>query len=65
MEAIATSKGGVSIQSETPPFLYTAFEPNNLAPGTGPNPDKVLLARLVSSRLVSYADPHRTCICTS
>jgi len=60
MEALAIYEGGVSIQSETPPFLYTAFEPNNLAPGTGPNPDKVLLARLVS-----YADAHRTCICTS
>jgi len=31
-----------------------AFEPNNLVPGIGPSPDKMLLARLVS-----YADAHR------
>ncbi|MDR2550435.1 MAG: catalase [Desulfobulbus sp.] len=32
-----------------------AFEPNNLVPGIGPSPDKMLLARLFS-----YADAHRT-----
>ncbi|MQA02412.1 MAG: catalase [Streptosporangiales bacterium] len=31
-----------------------AFEPNNLVPGIGPSPDKMLLARLFS-----YADAHR------
>jgi catalase len=31
-----------------------AFEPNNLIPGIGPSPDKMLLARLFS-----YADAHR------
>lgn len=31
-----------------------AFEPNNLVPGIGPSPDKMLLARLIS-----YADAHR------
>ena len=31
-----------------------AFEPNNLVPGIGPSPDKMLLARLMS-----YADAHR------
>jgi catalase len=31
-----------------------AFEPNNLVPGIGASPDKMLLARLVS-----YADAHR------
>jgi len=31
-----------------------AFEPNNLVPGIGPSPDKMLLARLLS-----YADAHR------
>jgi catalase len=31
-----------------------AFEPNSLVPGTGPSPDKMLLARLFS-----YADAHR------
>jgi catalase len=31
-----------------------AFEPNNLVPGIGPSPDKMLLARLVS-----YGDAHR------
>jgi catalase len=31
-----------------------AFEPNNLVPGVGPSPDKMLLARLFS-----YADAHR------
>jgi catalase len=31
-----------------------AFGPNNLVPGIGPSPDKMLLARLVS-----YADAHR------
>jgi catalase len=31
-----------------------AFEPKNLAPGIGPSPDNMLLARLVS-----YADAHR------
>src|SRR5271168_4693803 len=31
-----------------------AFEPNNLTPGIGPSPDKMLLARLFS-----YADAHR------
>src|SRR5258708_27033593 len=31
-----------------------AFEPNNLVPGMGPSPDKMLLARLFS-----YADAHR------
>jgi catalase len=31
-----------------------AFEPNNLVPGTGPSPDKMLLARLFA-----YADAHR------
>src|SRR5271168_1336566 len=31
-----------------------AFEPNNLVPGIGPSPDKMLLARLFSS-----ADAHR------
>lgn len=31
-----------------------AFEPNNMVPGIGPSPDKMLLARLFS-----YADAHR------
>ncbi|TCP57091.1 catalase [Tamaricihabitans halophyticus] len=31
-----------------------AFEPNNLVPGIGPSPDKMLLARIFS-----YADAHR------
>ena len=31
-----------------------AFEPNNMIPGIGPSPDKMLLARLMS-----YADAHR------
>ncbi len=31
-----------------------AFQPNNLVPGIGPSPDKMLLARLFS-----YADTHR------
>src|SRR5205823_15071476 len=31
-----------------------AFEPNNLVPGIGPSPDRMLLARLFS-----YADAHR------
>jgi catalase len=31
-----------------------AFEPNNLVPGIGPSPDKMLLARMFS-----YADAHR------
>jgi catalase len=31
-----------------------AFEPNNLVPGIGSSPDKMLLARLIS-----YADAHR------
>lgn len=31
-----------------------AFEPNNMVPGTGPSPDKMLLARVFS-----YADAHR------
>jgi catalase len=31
-----------------------AFEPNNLVPGIGPSPDKMLLARLIS-----YSDAHR------
>lgn len=31
-----------------------AFEPNNLVPGVGPSPDKMLLARLFA-----YADAHR------
>ncbi len=31
-----------------------AFQPNNLVPGIGPSPDKMLLARLIS-----YADAHR------
>jgi catalase len=31
-----------------------AFQPNNLVPGIGPSPDKMLLARLFS-----YADAHR------
>jgi catalase len=31
-----------------------AFEPNNLVPGVGPSPDRMLLARLFS-----YADAHR------
>ncbi len=31
-----------------------AFEPNSMVPGTGPSPDKMLLARLFS-----YADAHR------
>ncbi|GAG90047.1 unnamed protein product, partial [marine sediment metagenome] len=31
-----------------------AFEPNNLVPGIGPSPDRMLLARLIS-----YADAHR------
>ena len=31
-----------------------AFEPNNLVPGVGPSPDKMLLARMFS-----YADAHR------
>src|ERR1700678_554483 len=31
-----------------------SFEPNNLVPGIGPSPDKMLLARLFS-----YADAHR------
>ena len=31
-----------------------AFEPNNLVPGIGPSPDKMLLARLFS-----YSDAHR------
>src|SRR6056297_523813 len=31
-----------------------AFEPNNLVPGIGPSPDKMLLARLIA-----YADAHR------
>ncbi|ASU84247.1 catalase [Nocardiopsis gilva YIM 90087] len=31
-----------------------AFEPNNLVPGVGPSPDKMLL-----SRLFSYSDTHR------
>ena len=31
-----------------------AFEPNNLVPGIGPSPDKMLLARLIS-----YGDAHR------
>ncbi|WP_040495477.1 catalase [Ilumatobacter nonamiensis] len=31
-----------------------AFQPNNLIPGIGPSPDKMLLARLIS-----YADAHR------
>jgi catalase len=31
-----------------------AFEPNNLVPGIGPSPDKMLLARLVA-----YSDAHR------
>src|ERR1700752_3582448 len=42
-----------------PPDYHTeieqaAFEPNNLVPGIGPSPDKMLLARLFS-----YADAHR------
>ena len=32
----------------------SAFEPNNLVPGIGPSPDKMLLARLFS-----YSDAHR------
>ncbi|MGH3502597.1 MAG: catalase [Nocardioidaceae bacterium] len=32
-----------------------AFQPNNLVPGIGPSPDKMLLGRLFS-----YADAHRT-----
>ncbi len=32
-----------------------AFQPNNLVPGIGPSPDKMLLARVFS-----YADAHRT-----
>ncbi|MDW3214935.1 MAG: catalase [Ilumatobacteraceae bacterium] len=31
-----------------------AFQPNNLVPGIGPSPDRMLLARLIS-----YADAHR------
>ena len=31
-----------------------AFQPNNMVPGIGPSPDRVLLARLFS-----YADAHR------
>jgi catalase len=31
-----------------------AFQPNNIVPGTGPSPDRMLLARLFS-----YADAHR------
>jgi catalase len=31
-----------------------AFEPNNLVPGIGPSPDRMLLARLIS-----YSDAHR------
>jgi catalase len=37
-----------------------AFQPNNLVPGIGPSPDKMLLARLFS-----YADAHRARIGTN
>ncbi len=37
-----------------------AFEPNNLVPGIGPSPDKMLLARVFS-----YADAHRARIGTN
>jgi catalase len=37
-----------------------AFEPNNLVPGIGPSPDKMLLARMFS-----YADAHRARIGTN
>jgi catalase len=37
-----------------------AFQPNNLVPGIGPSPDKMLLGRLFS-----YADAHRTRIGTN
>jgi catalase len=37
-----------------------AFEPNNLVPGIGPSPDKMLLGRMFS-----YADAHRARIGTN
>ncbi|MGH3446546.1 MAG: catalase [Nocardioidaceae bacterium] len=37
-----------------------AFQPNNLVPGIGPSPDKMLLGRLFS-----YADAHRTRVGTN
>lgn len=50
---------GKLVLDENPVDFHTqieqaAFEPNNLVPGIGPSPDKMLLARLFS-----YADAHR------
>ena len=50
---------GTMILDRNPTDFHTqieqlAFQPNNLIPGIGPSPDKMLLARLIS-----YADAHR------